>query len=63
MQAVRSFIQAGLMGLVLCASSIAMAQLKLGQSVDISGVTAAFAKDYIRGVKAGLDAANKSGGI
>ncbi len=41
----------------------AHAQLKLGQSVDMSGVTSPLSKDLIRGIKAHFNAINSTGGI
>lgn len=41
----------------------ASAQIKLGQTLDLSGVTSAFSKDFMRGTSAYLTVINNSGGV
>ena len=49
--------------LLACCAQGAWAQIKLGQTLDLSGVTSAFSRDFMRGTHAHLAAVNKSGGV
>jgi branched-chain amino acid transport system substrate-binding protein len=57
------FVMALIVALMFAAPSIARAQVKFGQSLDLTGVTAPFSRDYIRGFNANFAAINKTGGI
>jgi branched-chain amino acid transport system substrate-binding protein len=60
----RNSWRAGLFTLYLAISAQgAWSQIKLGQTLDLSGVTSAFSKDFMRGTNAHLAAVNKNGGV
>jgi branched-chain amino acid transport system substrate-binding protein len=60
---ITNFFSALALTLTVSATPTAHAQIRLGQSLDLSGVTSPYSKDYLLGMRAHFAAINKAGGI